>query len=156
MNLFQFGPGCILRFFQGGKSIATEAHFLPGALAHVGIIGIMKFLEEHKIGNPVFAFGSARHAQTADPDVAAVGREARRAARVFADDLGAGAVRVVDDELDPRPRVGQVFRPALDQEADHGVPGVQPGVEIPVFEGERAVPAVRREADAFRGRRKYP
>ena len=45
----------VLDLFKRCKAIAAEAHLLPSALAHVGIIWIVKFIEQDEVGDRIFA-----------------------------------------------------------------------------------------------------
>ena len=59
----------VLDLFKRCKAITAEAHFLPGALAHVGIIWIVKFIEQHKVGDRIFAAGPACDFHATDTNV---------------------------------------------------------------------------------------
>lgn len=48
-NFLLLGELRLLRGFEWCKAVAAEAHFLPGALTHVGIVGIVKLLEQDEV-----------------------------------------------------------------------------------------------------------
>ncbi len=78
-----------------------------------------------------------------DPDLAALHRRLEGGLRVVLDHLLAGAVGVVDEQLDDRLATGAFFGTTLLQERDDGVAGVEAGVEVPVLEGPLAVVRVQ-------------
>ncbi len=68
-DLLLVGEFGILDLFKRCKAITAEAHFLPSALAHVGIIRIVKLIEQDEVGNCVFAAGAAGDFHATDTDV---------------------------------------------------------------------------------------
>ena len=49
----------VLDLLKRCKAVTAEAHFLPRVLAHVGIIWIVKFIEQDEVGDRIFAAGPA-------------------------------------------------------------------------------------------------
>jgi hypothetical protein len=68
-DLFLFREFGVLDLFERCKAIAAEAHFLSSSLAHVGIIWIVKFLEQDEVGDRIFAARAACDFHAADTDV---------------------------------------------------------------------------------------
>ena len=68
-SFFLFGVLGVLDFFKGCKAVAAEAHFFSGAIAHIGIVWIIKFLQEDKERDCVSAPRGARHIQATDAHV---------------------------------------------------------------------------------------
>jgi hypothetical protein len=68
-SFFLFSVLGALDFFKGCKAVAAEAHFFSGAIAHIWIVWIMKFLQEDEVRNGVSTPRGARDIQATDAHV---------------------------------------------------------------------------------------